>query len=497
VTFSLFIKRYWRIGIAAVLAAMLAFLASFAVGPKYVSTSRMLLVEDSTTSLSSTGQSIGNEAGTPGASGLAGALNAPGLAQTLSETQAGLVSSRQVATMIVNQLHLDKAQPSSGGPIHLLVHGLGSVYHHIKALVTYGTYVTLPAKEQAIQTVQSSVGAIDLAPAGGPDTGQADSFILEISAAGNTAVQAQQIANAASRDLIVISRRRFTEDSQAYAKALNTQLNDANATLAKDNQAVSNYETANHITTADVETVQNVQNPGSLGAQLVSENAAVQGEQQTVSSLQATLATTAPTQTTDQNITTGRSTTGDSTTAANPVYQTVEEQLSQAQATLASDAAQAKSLQSQLQSNPSQALTQAEAGLLDLNEKVTADQNSVQSLSTALHQADANISVSPAELSQLAGASLPAYPASPKRYLYLILGLLLGGLAGAGLTYQARRRRAQTASDGVPMHRAYGDVDGNGFTPNDPVTEEYVGAPAGPADLDPLNGNERHGRTST
>jgi len=241
---KLFTERYWRIGVAAVLAGTFAFIASFAVAPKYVSTVRMLLVENSTTSLSSTGQPISDNTAV---------VDVSGLAQTLSETQAGLVSSREVATMIVNQLHLDTAQPPKGGPIQDVTHALESVYHHMKAWFTYGTYVTLPTREQAIQSVQSSVAAIDLAPAGGPDTGQADSFTLQVSAVGNSAIQAQKIATAAASDLIIVSRQRFTDDSRAYAKALGIQLNDANSTLASDNQAVSNYESAHDITPAEVE----------------------------------------------------------------------------------------------------------------------------------------------------------------------------------------------------------------------------------------------------
>ncbi len=235
----------------------MAFVASFAVSAKYTSMTRMLLVEGSATSLSSTGQPIGNDSS---------ALAASGLAQTLSETQAGLVNSREAAVMIVNQLHLAKPQPSKGGPIHDVTHGVASLYSHAKAWLTYGKYTTLSARENAIQGVQSSVSAIDLAPAGGPDTGQADSFILEISAVGSSAVQAQQIANAASKALITISQQRFTLDSQAYAKALTDQLNVANATLASDNQAVSNYESAHNITSAEIQAVQNIQDPGSLSS---------------------------------------------------------------------------------------------------------------------------------------------------------------------------------------------------------------------------------------
>jgi len=432
VTFKLFLKRYWRIPLVAVLASLLAFAASFAMKPSYTSTTRLLIVEGSTTLLNSSGQPISSQSGS---------IVDSGMAQTLAETQAGLASSREVATMVVDKLHLDAPKPPQHGVIHWLEGAAASTYAHLKGWVTAGFYKTAPRREKAIQTTESAITGSDLAPSGGStNTGQPDSYILELSVTGETAVKAAAIANAAADALIIVSQQRFAHDSQFYAKALATQLGNANAALVSANQAVSNYEIAHNISSIDQQLVQNVQNSGSLSSDVVTTQATVQGDQQTVASLQATLAATPPTETSDQSITTGRSSTADNTTQANPVYQTIAGQLAQAQATLAADSAKASSLQSQLQTNSSAALTQSQAGLLDLEEQVTADQNSVQSLSTSLQQANANVQISPVELSRLGTADLPTYPTSPKRYLYLLIGLLLGALAGCWLTYLARRR---------------------------------------------------------
>lgn len=431
-TFKLFLKRYWRIPLVALLAALLAFAASFAIKPTYTSKTRLLIVEGSTTSLNSSGVPISNQTGS---------IVDSGLAQTLAETQAGLASSREVAIMVVDKLHLDAPKPPQHGVIHSLEGAAASTYAHLKAWVTAGFYKTAPRREKAIQTTESAITGSDLAPAGGStNTGQPDSFILELDATGETAVKAAAIANAAADALVIVSQQRFQHDSQFYAKALATQLGDANAALASANQAVSNYELAHNISSLDQQLVQNVQDSGSLSSELVTTQATVQGDKQTVASLQATLAATPPTENSDQSISTGRSTTADNTTQANPVYQTVAGQLSQAQATLAADSAKVASLQGQNQADSSSALTQAQAGLLDLEQQVTADQNSVQTLSTSVQQADANVQISPVELSRLGGADLPTYPTSPKRYLYLLIGLLLGALGGCWLTYLARRR---------------------------------------------------------
>jgi hypothetical protein len=55
--------------------------------------------------------------------------------------------------------------------------------------------------------------------------------------------------------------------------------------------------------------------------------------------------------------------------------------------------------------------------------------------------------VSPIDLNRVGDADLPTYPTSPKRYLYLLLGLLIGALAGGGLTYLARRRALSADGD--------------------------------------------------
>jgi uncharacterized protein involved in exopolysaccharide biosynthesis len=450
VTLRLFFKRYWRIFLVALLGALVAFGASFAVSPSYQSRTRMLIQARSTSLLDSNGQPISAQPG----------VNDVDAAKTLSQTEAGLVSSRQIAVMVVDQLHLDAPKKAQHGPIHWLEGAAASTYAHVRAWITSGFYKSPTAREKAIQTTQSGIQGSDVAPAGGADTGQPDSYIMDVSASAETASQARDIANAAADDLIAVSQQRFENDSRSYAKALQSQLGQAQAQLAKDNEAVGNYEVAHGITSIDSQLVQQVQNQGSLQSQVVAANAAVQGDKQTVASLQATLQSINPNTTSNQGITTGRSTTAVNTTSANPVYQTVQEQLVTAQGKLANDQASASSLQGQLNANPSTSLTQAQAGLLNLEQQVTADQNSLQSLSTALGQANANIEVSPVDLARVGDADLPTYPVSPKRYLYLLLGLLIGALAGGGLTYLARRRALSGDGEGgAPLEPRTGELD--------------------------------------
>ena len=88
-----------------------------------------------------------------------------------------------------------------------------------------------------------------------------------------------------------------------------------------------------------------MQNQGTLQSSVMAAKAKVQGDTQTVASLQTTLSSIDPNTVQSQAITTGRSTTQVGTTGANPVYQGVQQQLTTAQATLKSDQATASSLQ--------------------------------------------------------------------------------------------------------------------------------------------------------
>lgn len=471
-TTQLSINRYWRIPTVALIAAVLAFGASYIEKPAYVATARILMVEGSASLLNGSGQPVSNPLGVDGATS----------AQTLSETQAGLASSRAVATIVVDALHLAAPKPAKHGILHSIVAAAAGAYAHVKAWLTHGFYTVPNHREQVIQATEAAIVVSDLAPSGGPDTGQSDSYVLELDASGSTALQSAAIANTAANALISVSQQRFAQDSRYFATSLARQLGTANATLAGANRAVSNYELAHNISSFDQQLTQNILSSGTLSAQLTTARAAVQGDEQTVASLQATLAGTDPTETVAQSITTGRSTTADNTTQANPVYQTVEEQLGQARAALARDTATVSALQGEVSANPSSHLTQAQAGLLSLEQKVTADQDAVQSLSQSLQAARASEAVSPVQLSRLGGVNVPTYPSSPKRELYLLLGLLIGALAGWWLTLIARRRRmpahasVEPAAD-VPL------AGEDGITAQGPrrPQEVPVGAPTGAA----------------
>ena len=142
---------------------------------------------------------------------------------------------------------------------------------------------------------------------------------------------------------------------------------------------------------------------------------------------------------------------------------------------------------------PTHALDQDQAGPAPARAAADPGPEQPESLTTApRRRAKADASSGKVDLTRISVASLPTYPSAPKRYLFLLLGLLVGGLAGGGLTWLARRRKpsgdADDDDDLDPHDRELldSDVDLRSQELNGAGTREPVGAgpdrrPAGPA----------------
>ncbi len=85
------------------LAAALAFLASYLVYPTYESSTRLLVHGRDATFLSSTGEDLASQPGVVDAS----------LSQALLSTYAGIATSRTVAVAVTDELALDQKPPST------------------------------------------------------------------------------------------------------------------------------------------------------------------------------------------------------------------------------------------------------------------------------------------------------------------------------------------------------------------------------------------------
>ncbi|MGB4745191.1 MAG: Wzz/FepE/Etk N-terminal domain-containing protein, partial [Candidatus Microthrix parvicella] len=98
------LKAYWRIPVIAVLGGLIAFGGSFVSAEKYTSTTRVLIRGREATFLTTTGVDLSDQPGVIDAS----------MAKSLAETQSGIVTSREVATIVVDKLDLDMPKESGG-----------------------------------------------------------------------------------------------------------------------------------------------------------------------------------------------------------------------------------------------------------------------------------------------------------------------------------------------------------------------------------------------
>jgi len=144
-----FVREYWRVGVVAVMAALIAFIGSFALSATYQATTRVLIRGRDTTLLDGNGASLASQQGVVDSQ----------LATALSDTQAALVSNRAVATRVVDDLHLDQPRAKPGGPGAKVRRGFTSVYKHLRAFVTHGFYKEPDRRTAAIDAVQKGLTA--------------------------------------------------------------------------------------------------------------------------------------------------------------------------------------------------------------------------------------------------------------------------------------------------------------------------------------------------
>ncbi|SDS74534.1 GNVR domain-containing protein [Actinopolymorpha singaporensis] len=425
------IRPYWQIPFVALLSAVLAFAGSFLVSKQYTSKTRLLIHAHDVTFLNSTGTDPSRQQPT---------LTDATLSQALAQTYAGVATSRTVAIAVVDRLRLD-APDTGHGPIHALEKAAALTYKCTRAFITYGYCAGVDRREKAIADVVSGADAEQLGATSGAAAGQPGSYVLEVSGSGRTGVEAMQVTNALADELVSVSAERFRTTAQAYVKALQKQVDLASADVTSRSAAVAKYETDHGISAADAQQVLDAKSSDTLQADLRNVKADLADNQAQLASVEASIAATASTATSDQQITTGRSGTSVTTKEANPVYSSLQSQKAVLKSKVKGLQARQSQLELQIADAPPTDLNAQQARLAELLQDVDLAKGNQTALTQQLQKAQTEVAVSESELTRIDRAGVPAYPVAPKRYLYLAIGLLLGGLAGGALTWRARRRQ--------------------------------------------------------
>jgi uncharacterized protein involved in exopolysaccharide biosynthesis len=463
-------RDYWRVVAVGLVAMLVAFLGSFALAPTYASTSRVLLRASDTTSLNSTGADI---------SSVSGQINSQ-LATALADTQAALVSNRHVAETVVDQLHLDQPKPEKHGPVTALKKVVAGTYKRVRGYLTAGFYKDPGKRENAVQSVAKGLTAKQVH----------DGFDLDITGSWTDAKTAADIANVAAATLVKESNERFRAESATYRDYLQKQVDQALSREQAARSALADYKTKNGIVTDPTQEVATTQaSQDALRTQVSAAQAQLDADRAQLSSLESQLSATPQTVDNTQNIQTGRSRTKIDQSGSNPVYQTLLTQTAAARANVSADSAKLGAYQAALGTasgtTDTGTVSEQQAQLEKLQQDVSIASDTRSRLAQQLENASVNAQSPQVELTQIAKAAAPTYPVSPKRYLFLAVGLFLGALIGFVWSFFRVQKRAPqyTPADGNgAASHPIGELDEVDLT----EPEERVGAPtAGRSEPEP------------
>lgn len=421
-------QRYWRIPVVALLAAVLAFTASYLVYPTYESSTRLLVHGRDATFLTSTGQDLKAQPGVVDAS----------LSQALLSTYAGIATSRSVAESVVTDLQLDKVPPSTS-PYAAVAKAFAYLYRCGRAFVTSGFCAKVDPYEKAVLEVQEGTSAEPTGTNEGVSAGAQSSYVLEVRASGGNPKYAQAITNSVADQLVRMSNERFKRDADATVDGLQAQVDRAAKTVRKANAEVADYQTEHNISSADAKQTLSATTLETVRADLIKAKADLDDTRAQLASVEGSLAKIPENERSRQTIVTGRSTTEMDTRGSSSVYNELLTKLNTLKASEAGFVARVDQLQEQVDNAKplSQNGPLAELALLQQDADLAAA--NLKTLTETLQKAQSNAAQGSVDLSRLDQASEPSYPAKPKRYIYLALGLLVGGLAGAALTARASR----------------------------------------------------------
>jgi uncharacterized protein involved in exopolysaccharide biosynthesis len=440
------IRRFYRlIVIVAIGAMVIAYGGSYLFSPSYSSTTKILVRAREARFLTSTGQDLSNQPGVIDSS----------LAKSLSETNAGLIKSREVAERVVTELKLDKPKPDDGSILTAAYSALKQAFNVAKALVLHGFYAEPSSPfEGAVVSTQNQLDATPIK----------DSYLIEVRASANDPKLAAAMADAAANALLDVSRARFQQDAQTYRDFLKDRVDAAQADVTAADQAIQKYKQDQGITNVTESLRLSAGSEETARADLRQAGVDLDTAQARRSSIVAKLESTSSTSDTTTTIQTGRSATTTTSVGPNPVYQDLEKQLAGTDADIAALQAKQQSLSTALASTVTGVLPAQEAKLSELELSLTTKTQTYSTLSNSYQQAVLSAAQGAVEVSKVDTASVPLYPDKPVRWLFAILGLLVGIGAGTGLAIFAGGRTERVPTAPLPQSTRPAPIPQTAFT---------------------------------
>lgn len=419
------IGRHVRlIAVIAILAAVVAYGASYVFSPSYGATTKVLVRAREARFLTSTGQDLANQPGVIDSS----------LAKSLAQTNAGLVASRDVAERVVNDLHLDVPRPEDTSFIGSVRSEIKRAYTVAKSIIAHGFYAE-PATpfEAAVVELQGELKATPIK----------DSYLIEVKASADDPKLAAAIAEAATVALVDVSKARFAKDATTYQDFLKTQVDRAQSDVQAADHAIRDYKQANGITNVSEQLRLSAGSQEQVRQQLQQAEVDLDGAQAKRTAIQRSVASLSDTEQTTTTVQSGRSATTTTSTSPNIVYQQLSRDLAQVRSDIAALEARRDALKASLitPDTNSGVLPTQEAKLNELHLTLTAREDTFRTIQGTYQQAIINAAQGAQEISQADHATVPLYPERPVRWLIAVIGLILGCAAALFLAFLIDRRR--------------------------------------------------------
>lgn len=423
------LRENWKlVAVTALLAAVLAYGLSYAFAPTYGSTSRVLVRARETRFLTGTGQDLKTQPGVVDST----------LAKSLTQTNSGLVKGRAVAEEVVRDLRLDALKPVDDSLFGALRTALKDVRNVVVAMVKYGMYrEPASAYAAAVSDVQSNLVA----------TPVKDSYLIEIKATADRPELAAAIADSAARALVTVGQARFKADAAAYVQFLKGQVDESQAAVSKVQQDIRAYKEQQKIVDVTEELRLSAGTLEFIREAIRTANVELESARAEVAAIDASLAGSNPTEQSSSTVTTGRSSTTTTSTSPNRVYQDLQVRRTTTGQKIASLEARLSALNQDLASR-SNLLPQQEARLKDLDRGLSAASDTYRVIRSSYDGATLNAAQGAEEVTVSDKAAVPLYPEKPLRYLFAVVGFILGIVGGFGVAHLLQRRA--TNAVGLP-----------------------------------------------
>lgn len=411
-------RRYWRVAVVAVLGGLLAFALSFTVDVEYESESTFILHSGQNSYI------VTDDNATLGFP-IQGSTDYTA-AFTMGQTIKELSESRQVAEIVADELGLDDriaAEREDEGGILSSARGAAD---SLMDFLVFGESNEAPPSEQAV------LEALDRIRVDIPQ----QSFVMRGIFTGETPEEAHELGQAATDAIVRISADRFRANAEREAEFLAGELERTAANVSARAQALADFLTANELVSAgDATGTLDANQARTVPALLEANTTQLAVAQARLAAYDDLIAGTSQTTVSENSIITGRSETVTMIESPSMSFAALETQRAAIAADVAGLQAEQERLTGIMGTISTAQVNQNQVEIARFQADLSVANTAYNAVSVEYQQALISQAKPLVDMTVQDAATVPVDPARPVRYLYLVLGLFVGALAGSLLTW--------------------------------------------------------------